>query len=124
MDVPLEGCSKVWLKVILEHLVANKWFSWDSYEKNVKEFQFKGKDCDNRPPVLPGKTMKIKGSRRIIGTFSEIACLIRSLPQLLFDEIKNTEDPFWKWLLLIRNFLRFVLMPSITESQVILQQIC
>ena len=90
MDGSLEGCSKVWLKVIMEHLVAKGWISWESFDTRVTDFPFRGKDSDNRPPVLPGKTMKIKGSRRIIGTFSEISCLIRSLPQLLFDHIKDT----------------------------------
>ena len=52
------------------------------------------------------------------GTFSEIENLIRSISQLLFDRIKNTEDKFWIWLMEIRKFLKFVNMFKISDSQI------
>ena len=66
--------------------------------------------------------MKQKNTRNIIGTFSEIGNLIQSSTQLLFDYLKDPEDKFWKWLLLIRKFLRFIRMPSVSESQLLLMQ--
>ena len=44
----LEGCSKVWLKIIFEHLVLKKWFSWETLEENIKTFKYKGKDAASR----------------------------------------------------------------------------
>ena len=55
-------------------------------------------------------------------TPSEVANLIRSSTQVLFDNIKNPKDEFWIWLLLIRKFLRFISMTSLTESQLISQE--
>ena len=66
--------------------------------------------------------MKNKVSRRIIGTFAEIGLLVRSFTQLIFDNIKNVQDPYYLWLLEIRDFLRFILMPKLRNSQVIFQQ--
>ena len=39
------------------------------------------------------------------------------MTQLLFDHIVDTQDEYWLWLLEIRKFLKFVLMPKVTESQ-------
>ena len=62
--------------------------------------------------------MKIKVSRRVVGTFAEVSNLVRSLTQLLSDHIGDTSNPYWKWLLLIRQYLRFVSMPAMSDSQV------
>ena len=114
----LEGCSKRWLKLILEHFVKSHWISWEALEKIITKFPYKNKDSNNRPAILRSKQMKVKGSRRIIGTFAEVSNLIRSMTQLLYDHIKDTDDPYWQWFLQIRKFLRFMLMPKLTESQV------
>ena len=116
MDGPLEGCVKKWLMLIFEHLVREKWISWLALERLITSFPYKGKDANNKP-ILSSKKMKQKVSRKIVGTFSEISCLLRSLTQIMFDHIKNPQDEFWMWLLAIRKFLRFMLMPEITESQ-------
>jgi phosphatidylserine/phosphatidylglycerophosphate/cardiolipin synthase-like enzyme len=55
-----------------------------------------------------------------IGTFAEMSCLIRSSTQVFYDHLKDPHDLFWKWLLLIRKFLRFINMQTITETQLIL----
>ena len=44
----LEGCAKIWIKVIFEHLVTLKWFSWEMLEKLIKLFPYKGKDSASR----------------------------------------------------------------------------
>ena len=56
--------------------------------------------------------------KRTIGTFSEIACLIRSFTQLFYNNARNTDNPYWQWILQIRCFLRYILMPKIAHSQV------
>ena len=107
-----------YLSLILEHFVKKKWFNWTSFYKIVPKFPVKGKDPNNRPAVLRGKQMKSKATRRIIGTFSEIGNLIRSLPQILFDHILDTQDPFQLWLFQLRSFLRYISMQSITDTQI------
>ena len=91
---------------------------WQALEKIITDFPYKNKDANNRPATLRAKQMSNKGSRRVIGTFAELSNLIRSITQLLFNHIKLTNDPFWLWLLQIRHFLRFMLMPKLTNSQV------
>ena len=61
--------------------------------------------------------MRQKASRRIPGTFAEIGNLIRSFTQVMFDHIRNFDDEYWLWLLEIRMFLRYILMPEISQSQ-------
>ena len=63
--------------------------------------------------------MKNKDSRRIIGTFSEVSNLIKSFPQVIYDCIVNPEDEYWQFFLKIREFLRFMLMPKVSESQLV-----
>ena len=46
--------------------------------------------------------------------YSNFIC---SLPQILYDSIKDTNDDHWIWLLEISLFVRFVNMPKITETQ-------
>ena len=62
--------------------------------------------------------MKIKSTRNVPGTFAEIALFIRSLTQILYDNIQDFKDPYYLWLIEIRCFLRYMLMPKITTSQV------
>lgn len=71
-----------------------------------------------RPAILKSKKMQQKAKRRIIGTFSEIRNLIQSFTQITFGHIKDYQDPQWLWLLEIRKFLRYMLMPVLTEDQV------
>ena len=66
---------------------------------------------------MRAKKMKVKASRKVVGTFAEIGCLIRSITQILYDYIKDPLDDYWIWLIQIRHFLRFMLMPKISESQ-------
>ena len=35
----------------------------------------------------------------------------------MYDHIENVEDPFWKFLLLIRSYLRYILMSKISGRQ-------
>ena len=113
-----EGCAKLWILLILEHLVKKKWFSWLVIERILESYPYKGKDAANRPKLL-SKKMQQKCSRKIIGTFSEVRNLIQSLPQLLYNHIRDPNDNYWQWLLLIRRFLRYILMPQLTDSQII-----
>ena len=68
--------------------ILSQWFvnfiekpnlSWDQFERLIVQFKFRGTDTRSRPPVVRGKKMKVKQSRKVIGTFSEVAQLIRSI---------------------------------------------
>ena len=84
-----EGCSKLWILIILKYLVNQKWLSWQALERILESFPYKGKDATNRPTVLLSKKMKQKKSRCIIGTFSEVSNLILSIAQLLYNHIQD-----------------------------------
>ena len=53
-----------------------------------------------------------------LGTFAEVAMLIRSITQILYDVVQDFQNPYWLWLLDIRCYLRYMLMPKISTSQV------
>ena len=113
----LEGCVKKWVLIIIEHFVHEKWITWLALERIIKDFPYKGNDARNKPAILLCKKMRQKASRRIPGTFAEIGNLIRSFTQVMFDHIRNFDDEYWLWLLEIRMFLRYILMPEISQSQ-------
>ena len=114
----LEGCAKLWLKIIFEKLVKDQWFSWEALENVLLTFPYRGTDANSRPAILRAKKMKIKTSRKVIGTFAEVSTLIRSLTQLLYNHLKDVNNPFWQWFLQIRQFLRYMQMPKISDTQI------
>ena len=61
-------------------------------ENMITNFPYRGTDARSRPATMREEKMKQKASRKIVGTFSEISTLIRSLPQVLFNHIKVTRD--------------------------------
>ena len=44
--------------------------------------------------------------------------LIWSLPQLIYNHIKDVNDPYWQWFLEIQKFLRYMLMHEISDNQI------
>ena len=88
----LEGCSKLWLKLIIEHIVKKRWVTWKILENLITNFPYRGTDARSRPATMREAKMKPKASRKIVGTFSEVSTLIRTLPQVLFKHIKVTRD--------------------------------
>ena len=87
----LEGCSKKWLLIIIQHFIKEKWLTWETLENDLTTFPYRGRDSNSRPAILKSKKMKAKCSRKIIGCFAEISTLIRSFPQLFYNYIKVTE---------------------------------
>ena len=64
----MEGCSKLWLRLILENFVLTlNWLTWVDLELLIDDFPYKGKDCNSKPPVMSAKKMQIKSSRNVIG---------------------------------------------------------
>jgi hypothetical protein len=41
----LEGCVKLWMKIILFNLVKLKWFPWEFLERAIETFPYSGKDA-------------------------------------------------------------------------------
>jgi hypothetical protein len=115
----LEGCVKLWIKIIFEHFVKIHWITWENLEKLIDSFPYRYKDADSKPAVMLGKKMKVKSTRKIIGTFAEIGTLIRSCTQVIYDHILDPTDEHYLWLLKIREFLRYIQMIKLTEGQLI-----
>ena len=115
-----EGCLKTWLLLILEHFISKKWLNWDSLEGLLSQFPYHGRDAVSHPAPMRAKKMKQKASRRIVGTFSEMATLMKLFTQIFYDVVKDTSDPYWIWVLEIRELVRYVHMSRMSENQVIL----
>ena len=88
----LEGCSKKWILIIIQHFISQKWLTWETLENLLATFPYRGRDSNSKPVVQKSKKMKVKSSRKIIGCFAEISTLIRSFPQLFYNNIKVTES--------------------------------
>ena len=49
--------------------------------------------------------MEQKNTRKFVGTFSEVANFIQSVTQLFYNHLKDSQDPYWQWLLSIRQLI-------------------
>ena len=79
---------------ILEHFVESKWLTWDALEHLISAFPYKGRNANSRPAILLARKLKIKKSKKVKGTFSDIENLIRSIIQFLCNQIKGTNDEY------------------------------
>ena len=104
--------------IIIQHFISEKWLTWETLENLLATFPYRGRDSNSKPVVQKSKKMKVKSSRKIIGCFAEISTLIRSFPQLFYNNIKDHSDPYWIWLIKIREFLRYMQMPQISDNQI------
>ena len=73
-------------------IVKNRWFTWKALENMIDNFPYRGTDARSKPATMREAKMKPKATRKIVGTFSEVSTLIRSLPQVLFNHIKVTRN--------------------------------
>ena len=48
----LEGCVKLWMKIIIENLVRCNWFTWEGLERLMEQFPYVYKDASNKPPIF------------------------------------------------------------------------
>jgi len=104
-----EGVIQYDLALILKQLVQLNWFSLDTLNKRIGSFKYKGYDRSDKPNSLPLKLNKIGGHA------VQNWCLLRNLPFIIFDKIKNHH--VWNFFLILQEIVELVCSPKITERQ-------
>lgn len=86
-----------------------KWFSYESLNVRVKSFPG---ESSNKPNSIPNNGAKLGGHA------AQNRWLLRFLPILLHDKIKDADNAVWKLILLLRELVEFVCAPRLSDSQV------
>lgn len=107
-----EGVVNWDLAGIIQYFVKKKkWFSYQLLNKRIKQFKCKGSDTSNKPAFVSLKGEKLGG--HAVQNWS----LLRLLPYLIGDKIKDVEDKGWKMYLLLKDLSDFFASPRFSKSE-------
>nr|XP_023659190.1 uncharacterized protein LOC111839475 [Paramormyrops kingsleyae]XP_023659191.1 uncharacterized protein LOC111839475 [Paramormyrops kingsleyae] len=108
-----EGIVSSDLALFIGYLVKNKHFSYLHLNRCIDQFKYQGSDAHDKPAdVSPG-------SNKLTGHAAQNWCLLRLLPLLVGDRIKNPcDDAVWQLLLQLREIVELICAPAITTDQV------
>ena len=107
-----EGIVNYDLSLYLSYLVKKKWFTYGQLNKRITQFQYMGSDRNNKPCEVN------TSSGRVGGQAVQNWCLIRVLPIILHDLIKDKDDDVWQLFLQLKSIVEYVCAPKITEDDV------
>jgi len=104
-----EGIVDYDLAMYLQFLVkTRKWFSYDVLNSRIVHFTG---ESQNKANILPNNGTKLGGHA------AQNWWLLRFLPILLHDRIRDITDEVWQLILLLRQVVELVCAPALSESQ-------
>lgn len=109
-----EGVVSSDLALCINHLVnKGKHFTFEELNRRISQFTYLGSEANDKPPEF------CPNSEKLGGHAVQNWCLLRVLPLLVGDRIKNpTECSAWNMILLLREIVVHVCSPTITADQV------
>lgn len=109
-----EGIVSRDLALCINHLVnQEKHFTYVEFNRSIGQFTYLGNEAHDKPPEFS------PGSEKLSGHAVQNWCLLRVLPLLVGDRIKNPdESDVWKLILLMREIVGYVCAPTITADQI------
>ncbi|KAK3928343.1 Nicotianamine synthase 9 [Frankliniella fusca] len=108
----LEGVISFDLSGILATFVKSKWMSYDFINRRIRKFRCVGVDTPNKPALVNVKGLKLGGHAVQNWT------LLRLLPFIIGDKIKNKEHDAWKLYLQLKNLCEYFSAPEFCSSVV------
>lgn len=109
-----EGCVQTDLAIYIKHLVTvGKHFTYTQLNRIISTFKYLHNDSNSKPcEVRPD-------SEKLGGNAAQNWCLLRLLPLLVGDRIKNPlEDEVWQLCLQLREIAAMITAPKIDANQV------
>lgn len=100
------------MSLFIKYFVKKKWFSYETLNRRIAHFKFRGSDARDRPPTLTEKKHKI------IGSAVQNWNLLRFFSLIIGDLVQDANDPVWKLYLCLKKIAEFVTSPIIHESQI------
>ena len=109
-----EGIVSVHIALCINHLVnREKQFTFLDLNRSISQFTYLGNDAHDKPPEFT------PGSEKLNGHAVRNWCLLRVLPLIIGNRIKNPcENDVWKLILLLREIVSYVCAPTITADQI------
>lgn len=109
-----EGVFSCDVALCINHLVnKEKHFTYEELNRSISQFTYLGNEAADKPLGF------CPNSEKLSGHAVQNWCLLRVLPLLVGDRIKNpSESGEWKLILLLREIVVHVCSPAITPDQV------
>ena len=109
-----EGIVSIDVALCINHLVKQeKQFTYVDLNRSVGQFTYLGNEANDKPPEFS------PGSVKLSGHAVQNWCLLRVLPLLIGNRIKNPcENGVWKLILLLREIVAYDCAPAITADQI------
>ena len=109
----LEGIGTYDVALILKHLInSERWFTYEELNQRLMTFHYLGTDTRSKPCQVNVNGDKLGG--QAVQNWS----LLRLLPVIIHDRIKNPGDPFWQQFLLLHDIVELICSPEIQDSGV------
>lgn len=108
-----EGVGDYDVAMVLKHLInAKGWFTYAELNQRIIMFTYVGADAASKPCQV-----NVTGNR-LGGQATQNWCLIRLLPVIISDVIKNEDDPVWQLFLLLHDIVEIVCVPKIKDPDI------
>jgi hypothetical protein len=108
-----EGIVNYDVAIFLQNLIkVKKWLTYEDINRRISGFKYLGADASSQPCVVNCQGTKLGGQA------AENWCLIRLLPVIIHEKVKDANDPVWQVLLLLRDIVELICAPKISEADV------
>lgn len=108
-----EGVANMDVALILKYLITEKkWLTYRELNHRVIMFPYLNTDASSKPCQVSVTGDKLGGQA------VQNWCLIRLLPVIIDDRIKNADEPVWQLFLLLHDIVDIVCAPQIKQSDI------
>lgn len=113
-----EGVVAYDLYIYLRHFIKEKkWMTFQQLNRRIRQFMYLGSDGSSVPSDV------VKRGKKIGGQAIQNWCLLRLLPIIIGDKIKDTQDQVWQLLIMLKKVVELVCSPKISAAQVSFLQV-
>ncbi|KAF7641351.1 hypothetical protein LDENG_00283860, partial [Lucifuga dentata] len=110
-----EGVVAYDLAIYIKYFVkVKKFFTYSQLNRRIRQFSYQGSDATSTPSEVVEKGVKIGGQA------AENWSLLRLLPIIIGEKIRDTEDPVWQLTVHLKELVELICAPKIALSQVAL----
>lgn len=113
-----EGVVAYDLAIYIQYFVkVKKWLTYQQLNRQIKQFKYLGSDASSVPSEVSERGIKVGGQA------AENWCLLRLLPIIIGDRIKDTQDQVWQLVIMLKEVVELVCAPKISAGQVSFLQV-
>lgn len=105
-----EGVLAYDVKLCLDYLVEEKWFSYKLLNRKIEIFEYSVEDQRDKLCSISATSSKLSGGACQMWNF------LRLLPLLIHDKIDDIEDDVWISILLLTEIIEIICAPAIHET--------